>query len=203
MSAFENFLRDLGREELLPLFELYCQELVRWNRAKKLTAITERAEVYDRHFLDSVHGVDGLLPQGALVIDIGCGAGFPGLPLKMLRPDIHLIAVDSISKKIAFVRHMARKLGLQGVECFDRRAEELTQLHAKADVVTFRAVADSALLVKIGLPFLKQTGKLLLWKTKREVPEAEQVAGRTGLQMTFHATPFGEETGILELSYAR
>nr|WP_246347317.1 16S rRNA (guanine(527)-N(7))-methyltransferase RsmG [Desulfurispira natronophila] len=185
----------------MPAFERYAQELERWNRAKKITAITGRQEIFQRHFLDSVQGVVDLVPRGAVVMDIGCGAGFPGVPLRMVRPDIQLIAVDSISKKMAFVRHLVRQLGLAGVVLHDCRAEELSQYHGEMDVVMFRAVAEARELVKIGLPFLKQTGKLLLWKTRREVLELEVLASSLGLQvsLTFPPDPEGRDVVLVSL----
>lgn len=171
MSRLHQLLAENGWEERITSFETYYSELLKWNRAKQMTTLTKREEVFDRHFFDSIALAHARLSHAARLIDIGCGAGFPGFPLKIVRPDLELVAVDSVSKKVAFLNHVRRLLRLENVACYNCRAEELTEIFGTFDVVTFRAVAAADELVKMGLPFLRQGGKLLLWKTEGQLGE--------------------------------
>jgi 16S rRNA (guanine527-N7)-methyltransferase len=169
---------DLDEVQLAQLAR-YAAELLAYNAHTNLTAITAPAEVYVRHFLDSLslalHW--GAAPDS--LVDIGTGAGFPGLPLKILRPELALLLVDSVAKKTAFVSHMVELLGLQGVRVVAARAEELgrdpreRERHA---VVTARAVADLRVLAEYGLPLLRVGGRLLAPKGAGAGEEAAAAA---------------------------
>lgn len=146
----------------LEQFELYYQELVSWNEKMNLTGITERSQVYTKHFYDSLslafyvnmHEVNSLA-------DIGSGAGFPGLPLKICFPHLKLTIVDSLSKRISFLQHVCDTLGIIGVQLIHGRAEDVARqfVHRDAyDVVTARAVARLSLLNEFCLPFTRKDG---------------------------------------------
>lgn len=170
-AAWGLALNDVQRA----LFDLYADELLAWNSHTNLTAIRSRDEVYVRHFLDSLvlarHWGD---PPTSLV-DIGSGAGFPGLPLKILRPQLQLVLLDSVAKKTAFLNHVVQRLGLGGVRVFTGRAEELgrgPRDREHHDLVVARAVADLRVLAEYGLPLLRVGGRLLAPKGATAADEA-------------------------------
>ncbi|MFE4712405.1 16S rRNA (guanine(527)-N(7))-methyltransferase RsmG [Paenibacillus sp. NPDC056722] len=143
-------------------FELYYQELVSWNEKMNLTGITERDQVYMKHFYDSISLAFYLnLEERGSLADIGSGAGFPGIPLKICFPHLKLTIVDSLSKRIKFLQHICDTLQLEGVQLIHGRAEDIARQGAHRDaydVVTARAVARMALLNEFCLPFVKKGG---------------------------------------------
>ena len=154
--------RQLGQ------FDLYYRELADWNRRVNLTAITGCAETQVRHFLDSLTAClpfrDGNgapltgLPGVARVVDIGAGAGFPGLPLKLAFPELELHLVESVGKKTAFLEHIVDALGLEGVTVHTGRAETLArqpELRESFDLALVRGVARLSLLLEYALPFCR------------------------------------------------
>lgn len=186
-SSPEQLLADMAAAWGLPLdegqraqFAQYADELLAWNRHTNLTAIRSRDEVYIRHFLDSLALARHWGPLPASLVDIGSGAGFPGLPLKILRPELSLLLVDSVGKKTAFLHHVTRRLGLADVRILTARAEELgrdpreRERHA---VVAARAVADLRVLAEYGLPLLRVGGRLLAPKGAGAAEEAQAAAG--------------------------
>jgi 16S rRNA (guanine527-N7)-methyltransferase len=168
-------------ETQLGRFQLYYEELVDWNSRINLTAITEYEAVQRRHFLDALTLASPQLrgdPPGqpfdlsaARIIDIGAGAGFPGLPLKIAYPEIRLTLVDSVGKKTAFLKHLAAKLGFSDVEVLTGRAEELGQAvvyRERYDLATGRAVAAWSVLAEYCLP-LCRVGGLFVAPKKAEL----------------------------------
>jgi 16S rRNA (guanine527-N7)-methyltransferase len=153
----------------LQAFERYRGELLAWNARVNLTAITEPGEVEVRHFLDSLScllAIDDLLESRApaRVIDVGAGAGFPGLPIKLARPAIRLDLVDSVGKKTAFLRHAVEALGLPDVRVITARAEDLARWpehREQYDVALGRAVASLPVLLELCLPFVRVGGRLV------------------------------------------
>ena len=186
-------------ETHLSRFQLYYEELVDWNSRINLTAITEYEAVQVRHFLDALTLASPLLrgdPPGhpfdlsaARVIDIGAGAGFPGLPLKILYPDIKLTLVDSVGKKTTFLKHLAVKLGFPDVEVLTGRAEELGQAAAyreRYDLATGRAVAAWPVLAEYCLPFCRIGGLFVAPKKDElgaELASASAVAKVLGAKL--------------------
>ncbi|MEI8308802.1 MAG: 16S rRNA (guanine(527)-N(7))-methyltransferase RsmG [Chloroflexales bacterium] len=148
----------------LAQFAAYAEELRIWNERVNLTAITTPIEIYRRHFLDSLSLARFWGDSPAGLVDIGSGAGFPGLPLAILRPSLRLTLVESVGKKAEFLRHMADLLGLVGVRVLTARAEDLGRdrgERASHELVTARAVAELRVLVEYGLPLLKIGGRML------------------------------------------
>ena len=160
---------DLGQDQVL-LFQRYFQELVDWNKRTNLTAITGNKNVQANHFLDSLT-VSLAIPKDVMakgtLMDVGSGAGFPGLPLKILWPGLRVTLVDSVGKKAAFLRHVTNVLGLEGVEVNCQRAETLAHdpiLRETFDVVVSRAVADLSALAELTLPVCKLGGRAIAMK---------------------------------------
>lgn len=155
-------------------FAVLFDELVAFNNVTNLTAITECEEVALRHFADSLTAA-GKIPTGATVIDVGCGGGFPTLPLAIARPDLAITALDSTAKKLVFVENMARKLSLN-VKTLAARAEEIPECREIFDIATSRAVARMNLLTELCLPLVKVGGKFVAMKGasgQEELAEAE------------------------------
>ncbi|MGG0824892.1 16S rRNA (guanine(527)-N(7))-methyltransferase RsmG [Paenibacillus turicensis] len=166
-------------EKQLEQYELYFKELVSWNEKMNLTGITERSEVYLKHFFDSLtlsQYVD--FTKVGSIADIGSGAGFPGIPLKICFPHLKLMIVDSLNKRIQFLQHVVDTLGLQDVQLIHGRAEDVARqagLRDSFDLVTARAVARLAVLNEFCLPFVKTGGIFAAMKgtdLKEEVKEA-------------------------------
>jgi 16S rRNA (guanine527-N7)-methyltransferase len=150
-------------------------ELAQWNRAYNLTAITDRAAMLTQHLLDSLAG--SRFVTGARVLDLGTGAGFPGLPLALVHPRLQFTLLDGTAKKVRFVAHAARTLGLGNVESVHGRAGEW-QAAGRFDQVLARAVATAIELAQLARPLLAPGGELLLWKGQPREAEAELAALR-------------------------
>jgi 16S rRNA (guanine527-N7)-methyltransferase len=196
MEILRQGARTLGLSlgpQHLAKFEAYYRELTSWNQRFNLTAITGYQEVQRRHFLDSLccllafpqpNGGDGIpdtvpVQRGGLglrCLDVGTGAGFPGLPLKILLPDMRLTLLESVGKKVTFLRHMVRALQLTGVEVIQGRAEEVAHLAEHRDcydVVLARAVAHLSVLSEYCLPFCRLGGRLIAPKGEDAEQEAQ------------------------------
>ena len=159
----------------------YAREMLDWNENRaNLTAITDPAAVETRHFLDSISLLGHLeIPQNSRLIDVGTGAGFPGLVLKIIRPDISLTLMDSVGKKTAFLSHMVETLKLDKVQVVTARAEDGGQNKAyreKYDVVVARAVAHLPVLAEYLLPFCKVGGRCVAMKGESAAREIEEAA---------------------------
>jgi len=168
----------------LEQFRIYYQELVDWNKRLNLTRITDYEEVQIKHFLDSLTvslAWQALTPDTDLrLIDVGTGAGMPGIPLKIVFPHIRLVLLDSVAKKAAFLHHINRKLGLDDVDIIVGRAEEIghdTQYRERFDIVLSRGVAPLATLAELTLPFCAIGGSFIAQKKGAIVPEINR-AGR-------------------------
>lgn len=164
-------------------FIKYMELLLEWNENVNLTAITEPKEVITKHFLDSLTALS-LIPENASVADIGCGAGFPGLPLKMARDDIKLTLLDSLAKRINFLNEVASETGVTGVECVHSRAEDAGQDKAYRehfDVAVSRAVANLTTLCEYCLPFVKVGGSFVA--LKGPLAEDELIAAKKAIHL--------------------
>ncbi len=149
-------------------FDTYFQVLVEWNEKMNLTAITDEDEVYLKHFYDSISASFYYdFQPGQRLIDVGAGAGFPSIPLKILFPEIHVSIVDSLKKRIHFLEHLATQLELEGISFFHDRAETFgqnIQHREKYDIVTARAVARMSVLAELCLPLAKINGDFIAMK---------------------------------------
>jgi len=172
-------------------FELYYQELIEWNKKINLTAITDYSSVQVKHFLDSLT-ITLALPDEQVertdfnIIDIGTGAGFPGVPLKILFPKTQLVLIEPTTKKTAFLHHIIHKLALENVEVLNIRAEEAAHLlnyREQFNLVLSRAVALLPTLVELTLPFCQIGGRFIAQKKGeigQEINKAEKAIGILG-----------------------
>lgn len=155
-------------------FSTYQEILVETNRRMNLTTITEDAEVWRKHFLDSCLPFQYVeIPKGAAVIDVGTGAGFPGIPMRILRPDLRLTMLDSLQKRVHFLESVCQALQIP-VHCVHARAEfggKQPDLREQFDVACARAVAAMPLLCEYCLPFVKVGGMFLALKGPNETVE--------------------------------
>lgn len=161
-------------------FEEYCNFLLEYNEKVNLTAITDRQEVIDMHFADSLAAMNlKEIKTDALCADIGTGAGFPGVPLAIARPDITVALVDSLNKRLVFLNELKERLGLKNVYTVHGRSEDLGRdknMRGKFDCVFSRAVARLNILLEYDIPFAKKDGYVLAWKGPafaEEVNEAQ------------------------------
>lgn len=165
--------------EQVSSFEVYYSELEEWNRRVNLTAIVDYEGVQVKHFLDSLTVAPLIGDHPSRLIDIGSGAGFPGIPLKVVYPGIDLTLVESVNKKAAFLRHLVARLDLEGVEVAAGRAETLAhdeRYRELFDITICRAVASLATLAELSLPFCRIDGRFIAMK-KRNI--GDEVASAT------------------------
>lgn len=168
MKEINSLILDNSKE-----FEIYYNELIEYNEKVNLTAITEKEEVFIKHFYDSCLAQQ-FIPQNAKVVDIGTGAGFPGLPLKIVRNDIDLHLVDSLNKRIVFLNTLKEKLNID-FSTTHARAEEFCVNHRESfDICVSRAVAKLNTLAEYCLPLIKVGGKFIAYKGSNITEELEE-----------------------------
>lgn len=160
-------LAELGlSDEATPSLLRYAELLVEKNKVMNLTAITEPTDIATLHFLDCAALLSLTDLKGKTVADVGTGAGFPGMVLRILEPSLHLTLLDSLNKRIDFLKEVCDDLGLDSVDCVHGRAEEFAAAHREQyDVVTSRAVANLQLLSELCLPLVKVGGCFLSMKS--------------------------------------
>lgn len=182
MQPMFTFLEKTMPAHAEEQFEIYCNLLLETNRVMNLTAIEDPEEVYIRHFFDSLALLRFFPLENASVIDVGCGAGFPGLPLKLACPSLSLTLLDSLEKRIRFLSSVCEQLNLEGVSCIHGRAEEFSRTEAREsfDFAVSRAVAALPMLCELCLPFLRMGGKLLAMKA--ENCEEELAAAKNAIE---------------------
>ena len=168
-------LAELGLDHSgIPSLLRYGELLLEKNKVMNLTAITEPADVASLHFLDSAALLALADLKGKAVVDVGTGAGFPGMPLKILEPSIHMTLLDSLGKRITFLQEVCDDLGLTDVQCVHARAEEFAAEHRQSfDFAVSRAVANLSMLCELCLPLVKPGGYFLSMKSVESDEELE------------------------------
>lgn len=171
-TKFRNSMDSIGIEltdSQLNAFETYYDMLIDRNKVMNLTAITEFDEVMDKHFLDSVYLFRSIkLKADYKLIDIGTGAGFPGIPLKIVFPELKITLLDSLNKRVGFLNDVIDELNLNDIEAIHGRAEDIARdkaYRASYDIAVSRAVANLSTLSEYCLPFVKIGGKFVSYKS--------------------------------------
>lgn len=190
-------------DKQLDAMSTYADLLAEHGKTMNLTAIRDADGVVDKHFIDSLAG-DRLFPEAGVILDIGTGAGFPGLVLKIARPERRLILIDGTAKKIAFVNTVITALGLTNISALHQRAEDSGfqfDMAGQMDAVTARAVAPIDELVDLAREFLKPGGRLVLYKG---VDEAEAAKPRTWkgflpCKVDFYELPAGDRRALVSM----
>ncbi|MDR7000007.1 16S rRNA (guanine(527)-N(7))-methyltransferase RsmG [Neobacillus niacini] len=179
-EQFEAMLREKGitlSSRQLEQFEIYYETLVEWNEKMNLTAITDKADVYLKHFYDSITaGFYYDFTKPFHLCDVGAGAGFPSIPLKIAFPQIEVTIVDSLNKRISFLNHLASVLKLENVQFIHDRAETFgvnPNYRESFDVVTARAVARMSVLSELCLPLVKVGGHFIAMKAAHAKDELD------------------------------
>ena len=171
-----GLIEMLDNEKAEKFFELYSF-LVEYNKTTNLTAITEEKEVILKHFIDCA-AITPYIEPNASVIDVGCGAGFPSLPIAIVRPDISVVSLDSTGKKIDFVNQAIKHLSLSRSTAICARAEEYAKDHRELfDVCTSRAVARLNILAELCLPLVNVGGSFIAMKSGKGAEELSEADG--------------------------
>ena len=192
---FEEFMKDLVNkakeigislnEEQVKKFYDYMLVLLDWNEKINLTAITDVKEIILKHFVDSIT-ICKYIPENSKLLDVGTGAGFPGIPVKIIRDDVTIVLLDSLNKRILFLEDVIEKLKLTNIIAVHGRAEEFgknKKFRQCFDIVTSRAVANMAVLSEYLLPFVKIDGKAVIMKgseCEEELKDAEKAINVLG-----------------------
>jgi 16S rRNA (guanine527-N7)-methyltransferase len=209
LEALDDLGLEVEPEAIVPL-ERLVDELLRWNRRRNLTAIIKRDEILEKHLVDSLTLLPFVGRTGRL-LDIGSGAGFPALPLKIARPDLEIVSVDAVGKKIDFQRHIARAFGLGGFTALHDRIESLVDNpdYCKGfDIVTARALCSLEELLVMARPFLAPGGRLLAMKGPdgdKELVGLGELLQDTGWLVTVHRLKLpvsGAVRSLIEMEYS-
>ena len=159
----------------IPQLERFADKLLETNKVMNLTAITEPEQVASLHFLDSLCLLDAVSLAGKSVVDVGTGAGFPGMPLKIAESSIELTLLDSLGKRVDFLRACCDELGLAGVDCIHGRAEEFAADHRQSfDYAVSRAVASLPVLCELCLPLVREGGAFIAMKSSHSDEEIRE-----------------------------
>ncbi len=193
MTEFQNKLirvadlneatRGLINEEKAALFERFSTHMLKVNEELNLTAIRDTDGVILKHIVDSC-AIVPLLPDGARIVDIGCGGGFPTFPISILRDDVSVLGVDSVTKKVEYVKNTATLLDISSISVSNRRAEELGKdinYREAFDIACARAVGRLNLLCELCLPLVKVGGAFIAMKSRTTVEELEEAKNAISL----------------------
>ncbi len=184
-NEIDSFRMDLLKfnivldDKKLDCFLKYYELLIEWNSFMNLTSITDFSEVMKKHFIDSislVNAVPYLLKDSYQIIDVGSGAGFPGIPLKIIFPQLKVTLIDSLNKRIRFLNEVSNSLGLENMTIIHGRAEDLARpgkLREKYDFCISRAVSNLATLSEYCIPFVRKNGFFISYKSEQISEEYE------------------------------
>jgi 16S rRNA (guanine527-N7)-methyltransferase len=171
-----NILGLEWSEDKIDRFNDYYDLLIKWNENINLTAITEYEDVVIKHFIDSILICTFTDIKGSKIIDIGTGAGFPGIPLKIMYPDCEMLLLDSLNKRVKFIEETVKALDLKNISCIHGRAEDLARnkgYRGTFDISVSRAVANLSTLSEYCIPFLKKGGVFISYKSDKSDEEIQ------------------------------
>ncbi len=187
-TQFIQALSELGiqlNEQQISQFEQYMKLLQEWNEKMNLTAITEEEEVWEKHFYDSILPFASLNPRS--MCDVGSGAGFPGIPVKIAFPECHMTLLEPLQKRCRFLNEVKETLGLKDVQIVNARAEDyVKEAREKFEVVSARAVARLSILLELCVPLLKPDGIMVALKGKNgeeELKNAQKAVHELGIHL--------------------
>lgn len=161
----------------LEQFDLYADLLKEWNEKMNLTSIVEKEEVIEKHFYDCIIPAKTMSFQNKSLLDIGSGAGFPGLVFAIVFPSLHVTLVDATKKKFAFLEEVVKQLGLDNVSFHIGRVEEMRKQRESFDVVTSRGFASLRILLEVAAPLIKLSGTIIAMKSQRGEEELKEAYG--------------------------
>ncbi|MBD5088699.1 MAG: 16S rRNA (guanine(527)-N(7))-methyltransferase RsmG [Clostridiales bacterium] len=177
VSSLKEWNIELSEIQIQQFIQYY-ELLIEKNKVMNLTGITEWEEVVQKHFVDSLALVKAIdLSEPLKILDMGTGAGFPGIPLKIAFPNLQIVLLDSLNKRIKFLQEVIENLGLKEIEAYHGRAEEFAkkqEFREKFDYVVSRAVANLATLSEYCIPYVKRSGKFIPYKSGEITEELEQ-----------------------------
>lgn len=191
-EILKNGIAKLGidaSDKVLEDFRIYREILVDWNQKMNLTGIEDEKEVYIKHFLDSVSAIkNGYIKDGMSIIDVGTGAGFPGMPLRICLPNTKVTLLDSLNKRINFLQEVSNQIGIEDIEFIHGRAEDFGKdemYREQFDIATARAVAGLPILMEFCVPFVKVGGYFICLKgpnANLELEESKSAMDVLGLE---------------------
>lgn len=197
-------------EEQIKTFMTFLSELKKWNRAYNLTGLKSDEDIIIKHFLDSLLYLKVILVypvrkqknstvvNALKIADAGTGAGFPGIPIKIMRPEIDITLIESSKKKTAFLRHILRVLSLNGVKVLDERVENLGRKYEKTyDVIVSRATFKIEDFIKKTCPYVKETGVLVLSKGPKVFEEIKELKDKGVIKKITRLSLMNNERNLL------
>ena len=189
-QVIKDSARELGlvvTDEAIDSLTRYSEELLKWNRKINLTAITAEKDIAVKHFIDALYFAE-YVNAGDYVLDIGSGAGVPGIPLAITKPEVKVVSVDAVSKKIQFQKHIARCLGLCNFEAIHARVETLRENYSHAfSLITSRAFSSLEQFVLLAAPLLADNGRMIAMKgpaSSAEIAEMEHQLKPAGFEIS-------------------
>ena len=161
-------------ESQLGDFMVFLKELKKWNRTYNLSALKTDNDIIIKHFIDSLLYLKAVPDRPVRIADVGAGAGFPGIPIKIVRPEINMTLIEPTRKKASFQRHMIRVLGLSGINVMEMRVEEIGEDEAPFDIIVSRATFSLEEFIKMACPYINEDGLLIVSKGPMVLEELKE-----------------------------
>ena len=163
-------------ESQVSAFMVFLKELKKWNRTYNLSALKTDKDIIIKHFIDSLLYLKAVPDRPLRIADVGAGAGFPGIPIKIVRPEVNMTLIEPTGKKASFQRHMIRVLGLSGINVMEMRVEEIGKDEAPFDIIVSRATFSLEEFLKMACPYINEDGLLIVSKGPKVLEELKEGA---------------------------